>query len=598
MNYTDFAEFLLHTHACIYLHLYHYLELSIAATQSVLYDAYATPLYLVLVRLFCITASYGLYNRLQSLRMRFALQYSTIYVMSFLLSVFFYMHFCVPRMDNIFLVLVDYIFPSILLATYTVKIISILLGLHDWSVGIAMHIDFAYAISRWSKRLIYCSVSLRALLRIAKCIGANSHSIEIVTSTHIVIIYLVAAIFLRLYHQQIQTELNKYNYFEGIVIDNNVILATYISLTFFCVLNITELGIEGKLTQAVYTVILITAAISADAYCKKLIIYLWSWLDCIEYENNYTVALVLARALLISITLLLLKSIWKITDAFDLALYNRLANIITGMAFVFFVIECIIILFGLGIQRFISHGQEFNIGAKKQRVATLFYFFRLLCGVLRFIACVGVMLADLGVNLDKIVSYLSVFSAIIAISARDGCSNVMFGILLIIEDALNIGDLVEIDQTMGTVENIGLMFIRVRSIDGTLHFVQSGQIKNLRNKSRDFAFVMLNTAVDPSTSVEKLEACLHEVFVEIQPLIAKQNILLGSLEHRGIVDITRDRLLYQARIKCSPGQQFVVKRLMNNKILDAFKRNNIELAGGYSLFVQTSSISNSEYKMH
>lgn len=600
MSYIEVVDGLMQLQLQAHLHLYHYLALVVAAVQSLTGDAYATPMHLLLARVFCIVLSYLLYNRMQRVRMRFALQYSLLYAMLFLLSMFLYVHLCALRMDNTFLVLVDYIFPNILLATYAIKVVSLWIGLHDWSVGIAVRVDFAKTLVRWIRYSAYCSIFLRACLRVAKCLGASLHAVEFVTSIHIAAVYLTAAAFLRLYQEEIQAELNKQKHFENVVIDSNVVLAAYVSLAFFCVLNITEIGIEGKLAQVVCTAIIVATTLSVDAYCKKLITYLWSWLSCIGYENNYTVALTLTRGLLGVIALLLLKSAWKVADAFlyDVILYNRLVNIVTGLAFVFFAVECIIIVFGLGIQRFISHGQDFNIGARKQRVATLFYFFRLLCGVLRFVACVGVILADLGVNLDKIVSYLSVFSAIIAISARDGCSNIVFGILLIIEDALNIGDLVEIDQTMGTVENIGLMFIRVRSIDGTLHFVQSGQIKNLRNKSRDFAFVMLNTSVKPTTSIEKLEACLHEVFVEVQPTIAKQNILLGSLEHRGVVDITHDRMVYQARIKCSPGQQFIVKRLVNGMILNAFKRHKIELAQGYSLFVQTSSISNSEYKMH
>jgi small-conductance mechanosensitive channel len=73
-------------------------------------------------------------------------------------------------------------------------------------------------------------------------------------------------------------------------------------------------------------------------------------------------------------------------------------------------------------------------------------------------------------------------------------------------------------------------------------------------------------------------------------------VYLGAIEHRGVVDISGEKLVYQSRIKCSPGQQYTVTRALNAALKVILDKNNIVIPSQINLSTETMSMSNSEFK--
>ncbi len=547
-------------------------------------------------RMLCIFVCNLVYSRLATIRFRHALHYSVLYLASGIASGAFYMYICRSHADILCLAFVDCVFFNSVIAAYTYALVSIWIGVHDWSVGLPLRLEFVATITKTLKRMMYFAVAVRSCIYCASYTVASAHYIEAASCAHIIIMYSWLGLFVRRNARKLKDEFRVH---AEIAVDDSMVSAVYVLLALLCTLHITDIGIEDKLAQVGLTAGVFATLLSVDAHIKQRIVQVWSALQDVEYNNNYSLVLGFVRAALVVCGMALAQAIWGVPQDFGRVLFQHW---VTGVALrlmcVLLVAEALIILFGISIQRLVSHGKEFSAEGKKQRATTLFYFFRLVCGMIRFVACITVILTGFGVGLDKIVSYIGMSSALIAFVAKDACANALHGLFLVVEDAINIGDLVEIDQILGEVEGIGLTFIRVRSIDGALSFIQSGQIKYLKNRSRDFSYTLFNTAVTPDADIDALKLGMQEIFTEIQPLAAKEGILLGNIEYRGLVDVTFNRLVYQLRIKCSPGKQFIIKRMINDRMPSMMHKHGIKIPTGHALFMEKSSASNSEYRLY
>ena len=58
---------------------------------------------------------------------------------------------------------------------------------------------------------------------------------------------------------------------------------------------------------------------------------------------------------------------------------------------------------------------------------------------------------------------------------------------LLLEDSISVGDVVQIGDISGTVEDIGLRVTRIRPFSGALIVVPNGEISRIANYNRGFS---------------------------------------------------------------------------------------------------------------
>ena len=75
---------------------------------------------------------------------------------------------------------------------------------------------------------------------------------------------------------------------------------------------------------------------------------------------------------------------------------------------------------------------------------------------------------------------LGVGGIAVALAAQKTLENVIGGVSIIADRAVQVGDFVKVGATMGTVEDIGLRSTRIRTMDRSLVSIPNGQISNER----------------------------------------------------------------------------------------------------------------------
>jgi MscS family membrane protein len=88
-----------------------------------------------------------------------------------------------------------------------------------------------------------------------------------------------------------------------------------------------------------------------------------------------------------------------------------------------------------------------------------------------------------GVNPTAAFAGLGVGGIAIALAAQKTLENLIAGVSIIADRAVYVGDFLKVDNTMGTVEQVGLRSTRIRTLDRTLVCLPNGQISNMSLES-------------------------------------------------------------------------------------------------------------------
>ena len=96
----------------------------------------------------------------------------------------------------------------------------------------------------------------------------------------------------------------------------------------------------------------------------------------------------------------------------------------------------------------------------------------------------AMILSEFGLNLGPVVASAGVIGVALGLGAQTLVRDILAGIFMLVEDQFGVGDSVEVLETKGIVESVGLRITTVRSEDGTLWYLRNGEILKLGNKSQ------------------------------------------------------------------------------------------------------------------
>ena len=85
-----------------------------------------------------------------------------------------------------------------------------------------------------------------------------------------------------------------------------------------------------------------------------------------------------------------------------------------------------------------------------------------------------------GVNLTATLAGLGVGGIAVALAAQKTLENVIAGVSLVVDRAVNVGDFLNLGDIQGTVVEVGLRSTRIRTLDRTVVSLPNGQIANMR----------------------------------------------------------------------------------------------------------------------
>jgi small conductance mechanosensitive channel len=183
----------------------------------------------------------------------------------------------------------------------------------------------------------------------------------------------------------------------------------------------------------------------------------------------------------------------------------------------------------------------------------------------------------IGIPYQPILASAGILGVAIGLGAQSIFKDMINGVLILVEDQYNVGEVVNIAGLKGTVEDLSLRRTSVRDPDGTLYIIPNSQIATVSNLSRDFSVATLNVSVDASANPDKVISLLTKLARDVRNDPAFKDIVVADPIVPGVDKIDGRAVTYPIQIRVRANQRDGVLRELRRSIILAFEKEGIPL---------------------
>ncbi|MBV8673686.1 MAG: mechanosensitive ion channel family protein [Acidobacteriaceae bacterium] len=186
-------------------------------------------------------------------------------------------------------------------------------------------------------------------------------------------------------------------------------------------------------------------------------------------------------------------------------------------------------------------------------------------GIIGFLVLLEV-LPLLGFKLEPLLASAGVAGVALGLAAQTIVKDCLNGILILVEDQYNVGDVVKIAGQGGTVEAMSLRKTQVRDGDGTLYIIPNSQITVVANVTRDFSIATINVSVDFSANPDEVMTLLKDVAMGVRNDPAYKKLFLEDPTLLGVDSIKGSQIIYPVQFKTRANQQWGPQREFQRRV--------------------------------
>jgi moderate conductance mechanosensitive channel len=184
----------------------------------------------------------------------------------------------------------------------------------------------------------------------------------------------------------------------------------------------------------------------------------------------------------------------------------------------------------------------------------------------------------LGVDTGPLLAGAGIAGIAIGFGAQTLVRDIVSGIFFLLDDAFRLGEYVEIDQTRGTVEGISIRSLRIRHHRGAIHTVPFGTIQRLTNYSRDWIILKLEFLLAFETDLKLVKKLVKQIGEEMLQDPEYGQHFLEPVKSQGVRRMEQIGMVVGVKFMAKPGEQFILRREVYQRVRDAFEANGIRFA--------------------
>jgi moderate conductance mechanosensitive channel len=211
-----------------------------------------------------------------------------------------------------------------------------------------------------------------------------------------------------------------------------------------------------------------------------------------------------------------------------------------------------------------------------RRIDTVGNAFRYAASVVVVLVAGMLVLSELGISIAPVLATAGVAGIAIAFGAQSLIKDYFTGFFLLIEDQIREGDVVEIAGKAGEVEDVTLRYVRLRDGDGFVYFIPNGEIKMVINRTRAYAFSMIDAAILGHKDVDPAIAAMREVGEAMRKDATFGPAILGDLEIFGVERWELWGMGLRCRFKVLPSHRDAVRREFLKRLAGTFEARGVK----------------------
>jgi small conductance mechanosensitive channel len=212
-----------------------------------------------------------------------------------------------------------------------------------------------------------------------------------------------------------------------------------------------------------------------------------------------------------------------------------------------------------------------------RRIETLARVFRYIATVVISLVAGMLALSELGISIAPILGAAGVVGIAVGFGAQSLIKDYFNGFFILLENQIRQGDVVEVCGKTGMVEDITLRYVCLRDYEGSVHYVPNGQITTVTNKSREYAYAVIDVGIAYRENLDEVSAVLREVGSALRADAVTGPKILEDVEIQGVQELADSAVAIRCRIKTIALEQWSVRRAFLGRIKQTFDARGIEI---------------------
>ena len=268
---------------------------------------------------------------------------------------------------------------------------------------------------------------------------------------------------------------------------------------------------------------------------------------------------------------------WLRHDPISRALIYAFVSIVITIAVALIVWEALNAFIHNRIDQMAATGHT----RRASRLRTFLPMLRTAIGVVIAIVAGLICLTKIGVNAAPILAGAGVLGIAVAFGSQKLVQDIITGLFLLMEDAMQVGDVVSLAGMTGTVEQLSIRTIRLRGGDGSINIIPFSAVTTVTNMTRDFSYAQISVQVGYEEDLPRIYAVLNEISRSMRNDPQWAPMIRDDLQIFGLDQFGASALVITGQIRTGPGQHWAVRREFNARVKQRFEADHIDMPYAY-----------------
>ena len=183
----------------------------------------------------------------------------------------------------------------------------------------------------------------------------------------------------------------------------------------------------------------------------------------------------------------------------------------------------------------------------------------------------------IGIDVAPLLASAGVIGVALGFGAQSLVKDYLSGIFLVFEDQYGVGDMVDLGEAIGVVEDVQLRITRLRDLQGVVWYVRNGEILRVANQSQGWVLAAVELPVAYDENLDKVRHCIEAVAEDMYADPQYDDMLLGKPTYAGVESVSGEAVFIKVVAKAAPEKQVPLTRAIRARIKESFDRAGVKV---------------------
>jgi small-conductance mechanosensitive channel len=288
----------------------------------------------------------------------------------------------------------------------------------------------------------------------------------------------------------------------------------------------------------------------------------------------------IARALILALAAIVLLQLWGL-GTFDWLvaseLGRRMLSSLLALAVTVLLAVTVWEAVNAAVERHLSRLAREAQAARSARLRTLLPLLRTTLSITIVIVAGMMVLSEIGVNIGPLLAGAGIVGVAIGFGSQTLVRDLITGIFLLLENAMQVGDTVTVSGLTGTVENLSVRTLRLRASDGSVQIIPFSSVTTVTNVNRGLGNAPVTVSVAAREDTDRVCDVLKEIVAGMREDADFSARILSDLQLWGVDKLDGASVTIAGQVVCTDSGRWSVQREFNRRMRRRFAELGIQL---------------------